>query len=229
MIDKLLKNSRLLIILFFVFSTALILLVTLGQKNTKSSTGGEYSPTNDVAYFVDSTNLYKALGGRRFNYLQLDLRAHFNDIVKGYNKPVNFSVASVITNDKTITIEGKYQDKVGNTKIEVKLLNNERIDVVMVTGKKSNRDILPSNSKINRYISTLPITGPDYTIDFLLSDNTIVISIYDRDPAIAERAKATIVQAVGKEQVDKQQITVSFPSNLDTIQPDSGVADQGYR
>ena len=229
MIDKLLKNKKLLIGAYFIVGFLMIIAIVLGRGSGKTSTGGDYSPSNDVAYFVNSSELYKAVGGRRFNYLQTDLRAHFNDIVKGYNKPVNFSVTSVVSKQNAVTIEGSYQAKLGKTIIEVKLLNNERLDVTIGSGKKSNHDILPSNSKINKYIASLPITGPDYTIDFLLSDNTIVISIFDRDPAIAERARTTIIQAIGKEETDKQQITVSFPSNFDTSQDISGVADQGYR
>lgn len=229
MIDKLLQNKKLLAGIYIGVGLILIIAVLLGRGNGKTNTGGDYSPNNNVAYFVDSSELYKAVGSRRFNYLQLDLRAHFNDIIKDYNKPVNFTVTSVVAKQGTVVIEGSYQAKLGKTIIEVKLLNNERLDVTIGSGKKSNHDILPSNSKINKYIASLPITGPDYTIDFLLSDNTIVISIFDRDPAISERALATIVQAVGKEEANKQQITVSFPSNFDTSQDNSGVADQGYR
>ncbi len=229
-LNDLRNNNRFVLIVGGCFALLMLLLLLISPFNGKSkTTGGDYSPNKDVAYFVDSTELYNALGSGRFTSLQKDLRAHFNTVVPKYNQPVNFSVKSVTKTGDTITIQGDYKQKGGAATFSVKLLNNDQMDVTAVSGKVTSHDALPSNSKINKYIASLPIYAGNYDITYLPVDKAIVVTMYDRDPELIDKIRATIQQVVGADMIDSVPVSYLFPPDPAAQQTEGGIADDGNR
>lgn len=211
----------------FLVLAMLLLLVASPFRNKTKTTGGEYSPNNNVAYFTNSTELYNHLGSDRFTSLQKDLRAHFNTLVTKFDQPINFSVKTVTKNDDSLSVVGSYSQKVGMTTFTVKLLNNDQMDVTAVTGKISSHDALPSNSKTSRFIASLPIYDKDYDINYLPVDKSIVVTLYSRDTTLIDRVRASIQQSIGSDKIDSAPITYLFPPDPKAQESDSGIADEG--
>lgn len=128
-------------------------------------------------------------------------------------KPVGFKITPpIIKENDIITFGGRYGSSENKVAVEVKLLNSKRMDISItdiVTGFNMD-DKLPSNSKVNHFIGSLPIFGDGYNITYV-SGNTINIGLYFRDPNLRDSAYQTIIDKLGEEEAQKLDITVSFP------------------
>ena len=141
-------------------------------------------------------------------------RAAYDAYKNDTEKPVGFRITSDIDKrDGVVTFSGHYGSSTNKVTVIARLLNNMRMDLSIVDTVTNFNidDALPSNSKANHFIGSLPISGDDYNITYAAGE-TINIGLYFRDPGIRDRAYQTIVDRIGEEEVIKLDITTTFPS-----------------
>lgn len=82
--------------------------------------------------------------------------------------------------NNVISFSGEYEAPRGEVKVTIKQLKNNRLSV-SITSNKDNTNIdsqLPSNSKKNKFITSLPIVGQDYGIYYYSDTDKISIEIF---------------------------------------------------
>jgi hypothetical protein len=116
--------------------------------------------------------------------------------------------------DGTLEFVGVFDKAKDELKVQLSPQKNDRLKVSITnTSNDANIDSeLPSNSKQNQFIATLPINdNPTYAITYV-APGTVSISAFRRDPAIIETARARLESLLGKETADKLDVTISYPT-----------------
>ena len=106
-----------------------------------------------------------------------------------------FTIKSGVSEkDEVISFKGGYENPGVVVLVTIKQLKNNRLSV-SITGAKDNTNIdsqLPSNSKKNKFIATLPIVNQDYGIYYYSDTDKISIEVFGeytaekRDAALNE-------------------------------------------
>lgn len=214
--QKLIENRVLVVVVALVILIAMIVLFSSGKGN--NTVGPETIATNSRAALVYEDNVYLPVGSVDGNNMLLEDIAYFaRTEYKAYNPSkqpaVNFFVDKSKVNGEVIEFSGKYEKIKNPISIRVTRLNNDRLNV-SITDNKTKRNInskLPSASKQNKFIATLPINEDQYNVVYEAPD-TVSIQSYVRDPAIFSAAQARIESLIGKEEAKKLNITITFPT-----------------
>lgn len=141
-------------------------------------------------------------------------RAAYDAYKNDTTKPIGFKITSDVKNDKNVvSFYGHYGSSQNKVTVRLELLNNARMKVSILDTETNFAvdDKLPSNSKINQFIASLPISGEEYNITYV-SGKTVNIGLYFRDPSLRDRAQQDIINRLGVEETKKLDISVTFPS-----------------
>jgi hypothetical protein len=177
------------------------------------------------ANIENGKDLLYALGGlNRYGSLAADLKFYANNSYKQYadvKKVVGFEVKNALKNDgDTITFEGNFGSVGNKITVQVTLLNNQRLKTSITDQKtkKSIDDKLPSNSKRNKYIATLPIQTQDFDISYDQTTEQFVATVYERSISAQNKAASTLKTALGDEQFKNEAIQYILPApNIDSL------------
>ncbi len=213
-------NKRLIkfVVVFVLLLISLLLLIAKPQDIDQPPEEGTNTDYSVAARIVDGENLFYQLGGgSRFDSLAKDLYTYAKSNYENYknnpDKVVGFKVEEITENDLDITIYGRYGSSKNRIQIQIKLLNNNRqhVSVVDTVTKINIDEQLASNNSRNEYIATLPKTENGYSVEYVEKTDSVVINLYDRDPALAEQAYKDLLNIVGAEYSEGQLLIVNFP------------------
>jgi hypothetical protein len=179
-----------------------------------------FDPTIHATITEDTPQLEERLGYVDDIYMAITTDLHvfgrsaYEIYKNNASKPIGFKITSdVAKKDSIVTFEGHYGSSKNKVSVRVTMLGNDRISISITdTATKLNVDSeLPSNSKINQFIGGLPMSGEGYNITYV-SDDTVNIGLYFRDPSLRDRAHQDIVNKLGEEETKKLNISITFPS-----------------
>ena len=205
-----------------------LLLFSIFSSNSNGSIDSYPIEGSDQDYskrarLVNSEDLFKQLGGdKRYDSLSEDLYVFATSAYAKYktDKPevIGFVLSGKsIKKDDTITFEGTYGAVKNKVKVGVSIKKNDRITTSIVDTKtKFTIDTsLPSNRKINKYISELPKSEETYIAEYVRSTDKISIFINERRPELLEKALADIESYIDDGSYESDRIEILFPP--DTI------------
>ena len=177
----------------------------------------EYAPSDAPAIMNDSEDLYRLIDNDgQFTALREDLGVFGRKNVKNYksNKvtDVIFSIKNKATSkDNKISVEGKYKESKDTIAITLTKLNNDRA-YVSITDKKTKISIdseLPSNSKRNQFIGSLPLKKDNYSISYLKATDEFFVAINSGDLATVEAtALIELKSRLGISSLQTENVTI---------------------
>jgi len=219
------NNNKILVLIAFMFIlSGTILYATFNQKqNPDIMTDEQYvSDSSKQANIVDdSDSIVNLLGGVvQYNLLSEDIfyfgKVTYESYRKNISKTVGFRIdGNIQKKDSNITFTGNYGASKNKISVSITVLANKRIKT-SIYDTKLNKNIdseLPSNSKFNQFISTLPISRDSYTIEYSKSEDKVVISLTDRDPSILPIAEKYIESQIDDGSLNSDKIINLFPPN----------------
>jgi hypothetical protein len=218
---KLLATGAIVIVLAFFIVRAL----------SGPDTVGDVAAKDSPAFLVYKDRPYDPTGNVHTDSLIRQDAAYFaRQKFKEYDPDVRPAVVYKINKvSKTQTGEtvlaGTYEHSKDKVEIRFKPAANERITNSiknLKTGVTMDAE-LPSSSKFNTFIKTLPQNKGDYIIDYVRRDGSVDVTLGDASPRDLQNAKAFMAQTLGVPVADlaKYPIGYTFPTNFDdTIPPD---------
>jgi hypothetical protein len=194
-----------------IFLLFVILSISVSQDRDRNvGTGPEYSDPSGPALLSNATQLYEDLADP----------AHYRAIAEdiGFFAQTNFipleNNDSFVYNVKNYTIEGQelqmsglINDRKEDFIVTVELLNFGKIkSTISAEGWVSVDDKLPSASKENWFIGSLPIENADFTIDYFTDSEQFVIQSFTTDETVVDRATKVIEDGLGRKLAIKESV-----------------------
>jgi len=210
-------------------AVVIILVIIFGsQKNAGIKPGGEYISPDTPAFLVYKKDTYKPLSTNGANNLLAKDMAYFARTKFPAYDPekqpgITFTLTSdPVKNNGTVEFEGKYEKVKDVIKVSVTELENNRIKTSITNTKTgTNMDSeLPSNSKTNTFIGSLPVFTNDYLVYYSLTTNKITVLLYgDYNEARKAEALKVVSDALGIPYINDEHIDFYY------TQPDTGQGD----
>jgi hypothetical protein len=217
---KLNKNqkgaTRIYLLAAIIAATIVLFIIgTIRNSDNRVGTGVEYTPSDGPAIMNESEDLYRLINNdSQFNYLKEDLayfgRATIDDYTSGKEPGVIFVVdKNARKNGEQITFEGKFEKSKDTIVVTITKLHNGRIKSSVVN-KKTNKNLdaeLPSNSKRNQYVGSLPLAKDGFTVGFLEKSDEFFITLdgvsvsTEQSAAISELTTVLGIQDLSNENV----------------------------
>jgi hypothetical protein len=186
--DGITRTTLVIVVCFVVMFLFLFGLYFRSDSNV--GVGEEYSDQNGPALLKSSEKLYEAIGNQgQFEAVTYDLAYFARSTLEKYKdktktKDVVFEIGNKLTNEgNAINFEGRFTESKDLILIKIEKKNFERIKT-SITNDKSKKNIdaeLPSNSKENQYIGTLPIKRDTYTITYFVATKSFFVSLKSID------------------------------------------------
>ncbi len=201
-----------------------LLLFSIFSGNSNSSVDSYPIEGSDQDYstrarLINSEELFKQLSGdQRYDAVSEDLYVFAKTGYSVYkdNTPdvIGFVLAgSSQKKGSTVSFTGNYGAIKNKITVTVTILGNDRI-TTSITDTKTKLNIdskLPSNKKINKYISELPKTGENYVAEYARSSDSITIFLNERKPELLDKAIADIRTYIDDGSYDDDRVEVLFP------------------
>lgn len=181
------SNIKRLALMIGIFLTIVFAVIYLFTRNGGSQTSPEYISPDSPAFLLYKKQSFSPLSSQEANnQLAADIAffARHNYPVYDPNQQPAVVFNETKSPDKSgdeFQLLGRYEKIKNDIKISVKELSNNRIKT-SITDSKTGVNIdsqLPSNSKENVYISTLPVFTADYRIYYSQDTEKITILLYD--------------------------------------------------
>lgn len=166
----------------------------------------------DLAYYstrarlYEGSELFKAIGEKQYDQLSMDVYLFGKNTYKAYRSGSKHVVGFLINResltkrDSKISFEGKYGSSSSSIKVAVELLKNERIKTsIKDVGLNNNIDQkLPSNSKTNKFIASLPFVSKSYSIYYYPDSPKLGIEI----SGVSDQSKKEAISFVASQTDD---------------------------
>ena len=201
-------------------------------NSSRNEFGGEKVNPDSPATLVYADNVYQPTGyGPVDSQIAADMAYFARHVYTDKYNPdkfpaVNFDVSGKPSaSDGTVSFEGKYERVKAKIKVTVRQLSNDRVET-SITDTSTNKSInneLPSNSKINKYIATLPYKNTGYRIYFAIDTQRVTISLFGdfnetyRQAAVNELKSKTSEEFVTDANVDLYYTVVSNVSETNAV------------
>jgi hypothetical protein len=120
---------------------------------------------------------------------------------------VGFEVLKVENAEDEILVTGKYGSSNNEIYSTIKPLKHNRLNVSITDTKTELNidDVLPSNTKLNSFIGTLPVRGTNYEIDYFSDSDAFFINVFNT-PNGNNEAETVIKNAIGEEKFNEVEI-----------------------
>ena len=173
------------------------------------------------ARIVNGEELFRMLeGADKYDAFSKDLQLFAKTAYTSYKedpgKVIGFQIASDIsdTGDK-ISFTGNYGSTKNKISIAITLQKHNRIHV-SITDEKTKLNLdeeLPSNSKRNTFIATLPVNAANYVLDFNDSGNSFSIELLPEDPASIDQeyvdASEVLKKGLGISDIKQETVDIT--------------------
>jgi hypothetical protein len=222
--DQLLANKKVQIVLialgvlflgFVIFSS----FIGRDSKIDSFPYEGSSSDYSELARIVDGEDLFRALGGdRRYDSFARDLRVFGQTAYSAYkedaSRVVGFRVDKINQDGQKVSFTGRYGSSSNKIKVELEKLQNDRISTKIedTKTKLSINDSLPSNTQLNKYISSLPKTYSTFSVEYVRSGDIAQIYINEKNPALVDPAFEEVKKEITDGSFDQSKFTLIFPT-----------------
>jgi hypothetical protein len=155
----------------------------------------------------------------RFEQFAEDLRVFAVDQYPEYQTEDTFVVGfnvnelKISKNENIVKAEGEFGSVDNKIQIELTVLPNERVQTSLFdtkTGVQIN-DRLPSNTALNGFIATLPLSTSDYVMEWNKNQNLIDITLFARSDKAGEKALNKVSSYLDEDQSPNEYVQISFP------------------
>jgi hypothetical protein len=167
----------------------------------------------DLAIKLGSVEEYDSLASD----LHVFAKKNFSVYNEAADRVVGFRLnKSSVKSGDVVSFSGRYGASKDRIDVKITLLKNDRIKT-SITNTKTNKNFdgdLPSNSRRNQFLASLPIDEQDYRIDYFQDGvgGGVTVTYYVRNRALTEVVYKKIVEAMGEEEAKKLTIKATFPS-----------------
>lgn len=210
-----------IIISFLILASLFLYWAGSRQPSIDEPAEGSDADYSTMSNVQNGEDLVQQLGSlEAYDALSQDLHTFGKTAFPAYSedeqKVVGFEVTSKINKDRErVSFEGKYGSTKNTIRVQVTLLKNFRI-TSSITDTKTKLNIdsqLPSNSKTNQYVGSLPLQTNSYAIDFSTSDEYFALTIYDGTAATEAAAKKALQDGTGVTDLSTINYRVIIPSS----------------
>lgn len=231
------KEQPLLIIGLIIPVIVMIILIVLSSKHAPK-TSGEIPAKDSRAYLVYQKEAYFPMKNvMSDNLVRSDVAYFARQTMKVYdpnkNPGVVLNVSSINLNldtdtgkdtGKGVDIVGTFEKSKDEIHINIKKLANDRVSMSIINTKSNTNidDKLPSKSKENKLIESLPITSNNFRIDYVSYDGSVLVTIGEKNPDYIEQANQAMRKKMDSENLGSLVIGYSYPTNVDygdTLRP----------
>lgn len=225
-----LSNKQRIMVIAIVFMIGLLMVLAFIPRGVNIDRLPEESSEMNYdtsANIHEGLDLLKVIGASRFNQFSRDLFVFAKDNYKQYqsDKVVGFMLISPIKQSgEFVSFKGRYGSVSNKIDISLELKNNDRLRTSITDTKNKTNidDKLPSNTRLNQYVATLPINEGDYLVQYKPVDDIIEITLFLREPLLANEVVLRIKESVGDELTDdKYRITFPTPLFMDDQESDA--------
>ncbi|MCA9347171.1 hypothetical protein KC930_01160 [Candidatus Saccharibacteria bacterium] len=215
-----------LMILPLIAAVALILIIIFSSRGSKGpKTDGDLPQPGYAAFLVYKDQAYFPFNNLNSDNLLRDDVAYFarktmkDKYDNGKNVAVVFNVSSESSNDSTgeITLAGKFDKSKDKITIIASRTSNDRIkNHINNDSKNTSIDSeLPSASKLNAFIATLPYQASNYYIEYIAKDSTINLLMGEKDPVAFQEAQNLIKDKTGVDDLSTISYSYSYPTGVE--------------
>ena len=218
-VNLLVRRNPLLFIALLLTVIFVLFLILSGSRNTNENEGDRASANSDAfivfkdSPFLPTGNVYSDQQIRKD--VAFYARKQYQEYNPEKNPAVLFTVENFSKNESGIvTFSGKFEKHKGDVKVDIELLNNDRVKVSIFSEKDSViNDALPSASAENKYIASLPSNTTSYSISYSSEARSYNITVYNLSDSTLQLAKTELKQKLATDYSD-DKVTVNYPSYL---------------
>lgn len=218
--DPFLKRILALILVIVLGITVLIVgLLSNSEKDLGS--GQEYSSPTGPAIMNDSEELYRILDDdAQFTNLREDLAYFGRTTIGSYREgkvlDVVFKVSKVESRGDDVFFEGAFSEEKSKISGQITPLNYGKI-MTSITNTTTGTEIdstLPSNSARSLFIGSLPLDKDDYSINYSLSSDSFLVTLYETDSSLSDAAEKDIMTGLGVDNMNNTKVEYILPTQF---------------
>jgi len=212
------KQRKLVIILLAVFVVVGLFLIFL-PRNTIDAPPEESTSENylDSARIVNPGDLAEKMEGLlAYDNLRQDMRVFAKKQYGKYKDKqlVGFEIKGDIKKaGKKISFEGRYGASKNLVSVTATLLNYQRVSA-SITDQVTKANIdkeLPSNSKREQFIGTLPLATPAYSIDYVETTGSFRATNNDGTDEVKAAIETVLLSSTGAASLKDIQYSIFIP------------------
>ena len=174
---------------------------------------GEDVDYSSQVNLVADENLVSALGGvAEQDRLSSDLYVFAKTAYSKYSdfgqNVIGFKTSKIVSEDGEVMIEGRFGATKNKILVVVKPLNHSMINS-SITDSETELNIdsmLPSNTKRNQFIGTLPIEKPNYVIEYVEETDDFTVNIFNGAQS-SEEVNLVLKEGLGTDNLESEDIT----------------------
>lgn len=217
------KQTILVVVVLIAFFGVLW---TFAPRNAGVDTPPEGTSTNPdtQAVMTNGEEVIKAVGGvDEYDFLKYDLFFFAKTAYAAYqgtDETVGFVIKSDVKNvDGTVRFDGQFGSVENKISVAVRVLRNDRISVSITDTETKLKidEFLPSNTKRNQFIGSLPLSTEAYSIDYEEDTDGFIISLYSETLAATnaayDEAEQKLKEGLGVADLSEEIVQVSRPSS----------------
>ncbi len=213
------RENPILILLGICVLAASILVVAVSNNRQADRTDGDIPSPDSAAFTLYKGEAYRPFDNNRTdNFIRADLAFFARQTMPEYDPNTNPGVVFEVKeynkeNDKKLTMKGKYEKASGDVAVVVERMGYDRVKVSITRGDTNIDKWLPSASKRNAYIATLPVEQPTYQLDYSPEADTFIITLTSLAPGVEEQARAVLAHGLGND-YEADKIIINYPAFL---------------
>lgn len=218
--DPFFKRIIILVLVILLGVAAFVIGLKTSSENGVG-TGKEYSSPTGPAVMNNSQDLYNLLADdAQFTHFRDDL-AYFGRVTVGSYRDgdvldVVFKLTKVEPRDGVVFFEGEFSEESGKISGQITALNYGKIQTKIINNATGTEidSMLPSNSKRNLFIGSLPLDKDDYSINYSPSSDSFLVTLYETDSTLNDAAEKDIMSGLGVDNIDGVEIEYILPSQF---------------
>jgi hypothetical protein len=231
------RENPMLLIALLIPAVLIIILILANHKSPPKTVGDLPSETSNAFLVYDKNAYFPTRNVASDTLIRADI-AYFarQTMTNVYNPkknptvilnvskvdgPVESAVDATSDPNKDITLVGKFDKSKDEIRIVIKKLTNDRVKVSIINSKSNTTidDKLPSASKENQFIASLPYVDANYRIDYVSANSSVAITLGEKNPSLLDLANRTIQEKIGKTDTSALNISYVYPTNVDYGEP----------
>lgn len=211
------SRKRLLIAGVFAVIGVLLLMFTsrVLRQDAVQQPASNFIKSDAPATFLESDDLYASVEPNQFSQLREDATTYAREHKKVEDQSVTYKVSRVSVNDAIVEFQLVSQNTPAHIiNVTLEKLANQRQKLSFQDAETKDTEFdssLASNSKVNMFISTLPINEREYAVEYDPVGDRVVIVLYERSEATKNAAVSRVNDAVAPETLSPGEYDLIVP------------------
>jgi hypothetical protein len=215
------REQPVLVIVSIIVAVLFILVLVFvnNRQNIDETIGDQASPTSSAFLLYKGQTFLPTTNNISNEMIRVDLaylaRTNFKEYDPNKNPGVIFNIDSFTAiEDGKLSFTGSYEKKAGMITVDVSLLTNDIAQVKITSADKQLVDTkLPSSSKRNLLIASLPKDTETYSLAYSSASDTFIVTVFSTDEAVVQTAKNQLKTDLGDE-YSEDDISIYYPAYL---------------